>query len=142
MGERYFPWLLGLAVLFAFRVAAQLIQYLHPVPLLPHFDAWHGAVLPYSLLVLSQGIVIGMLTVILWRVRTDRLIPTTWKYRLCLGLGGVYFAVMAFRFAAGLTFLSDHAWFSKSLPAFFHMVLACFLLVLGHYLLRRSKAVR
>ena len=42
--------------------------------------------------------------------------------------------------AAGLTFLADHPWFAKSLPAFFHVVLASFLLLLGHYILAKSRA--
>jgi hypothetical protein len=53
-------------------------------------------------------------------------------------LGGIYFAFMAFRLFAGLTFLEDHPWFSKSLPAFFHAVLAAFVLTLGHYLYRKA----
>jgi len=53
--------------------------------------------------------------------------------RWLLGLGAIYFAAMAFRLAAGLTFLADSAWFATTLPAIFHVVLAGFVLSLGHY---------
>jgi len=49
-------------------------------------------------------------------------------------LGGFYFSFMGFRFVAGLKFLSDHDWFSKSLPALFHVVLATFILILRLYI--------
>ena len=141
MGRRYSPWLLGLVGLFVARVLAQLIQAVHPVSVLPPFEAWHGAVLPYPLLVAVQVVIILMLAWIAWRVRNDTISPRRWKYRMCFGLGGVYFGFMAFRLLAGLTFLADHAWFSKSLPAFFHVGLATFILVLGQYIyIQATKA--
>jgi hypothetical protein len=139
MGKKYFPWLLGLAGLFLLRVLAQLIQAIHPVSFLPPFQAWHGAVLPYPVLFFSQAVIIVVLAVILFRVKTDAIIPNPWKYRACFTLGGVYFVFMAFRLISGLTFLDDHPWFSKHLPAFFHTVLASFVLLLGHYIYQRAQ---
>jgi len=139
-GRRYFPWLAALTGLFVFRVLAQLIQSLYPLPWLPPFEVWHGAVLPYPLLVACQIVIIAALAVITWRVGRDAVVPSPWKFRLCFALGIPYFLFMAFRLAAGLTFLADHPWFAKSLPAFFHVVLASFLLLLGHYILAKSRA--
>ncbi len=138
MGRRYFPWMLALAGLFVLRVLAQLIQARHPLSFLPPFQAWHGALLPYPLLVVSQVAVMLVLASVLWRVRTDAISPSSWKYRTCFTLGGIYFAFMGFRLFAGLTLLADHPWFSKSLPAFFHVVLAIFILMLGHYIYKKS----
>jgi len=138
MGRRYFPWMLALVGLFVARVLAQLVQAVHPTAILPPFEAWHGAVLPYPLLVVVQTVMILVLAWILWRVRNDALSPRRWKYRLCFLFGGLYFSFMAFRLVAGLTVLADHAWFSKSLPAFFHVVLATFVLMLGHYIYKQS----
>lgn len=140
MGRRYFPWLLVLLGLFVFRTLAQLVQSVYPVPFLPPFGAWHGAVMPYPLLVIIQVVIIVALTIILWRVRSDAIVPSQWKYRVCFILGGIYFSFMAFRLFAGLTFLSDHPWYSRSLPAFFHVVLASFILLLGRYIYGRPKA--
>ena len=138
MGRRFFPWMLSLVGLFVLRVLAQLIQAVHPIPVLPAFDAWHGAVLPYPLLVVLQVAIILVLARVLWRVRTDSISPRRWKYRACFLLGGVYLSFMGFRLAAGLTFLADHGWFSKSLPAVFHVVLATFILTLGLYIYKRA----
>ncbi len=139
MGARYFPWLLVLFGIFVFRVLAQLVQSVYPVPFLPPFGAWHGAVMAYPLLVVFQLVIIGALAVILWRVRSDAIVPRRWKYRVCFTLGGLYFWFMAFRLIAGLTFLSDNPWFARSLPAFFHVVLASFILLFGRYVYERSK---
>lgn len=138
MGRRYFPWMLGLAGLFVLRVLAQLVQALHPLSFLPPFQVWHGAILPYPLLVAFQIAVMSVLARVLWRVRTDAISPSPWKYRTCFSLGGIYFAFMGFRLFAGLTFLADHPWFSRSLPAFFHVVLATFILMLGHYIYKKG----
>ncbi len=139
MGNRYFPWLLILFAMFVFRMLAQLVQSVYPVPILPPFGAWHGAVMPYPLLFTIQLVITVILTIVLWRVRSDAIVASPWKYRVCLTLGGTYFSFMAFRLFAGLTFLSDNLWFSKSLPAFFHVVLATFIFLLGRYIYERSK---
>jgi len=134
MSYRYFSWMVLLAGLFALRVFAQLTQAVYPLSFMPPFQAWHGAVMPYPVLVVSQIVVIFVMAAVLLRVKVDAVVPRRWKYRVCFSLGGLYFAFMAFRLIAGLTFLTDHPWFSKSLPAFFHVVLASFILLLGHYI--------
>ncbi len=139
MGRRYFPWMLALVGLFVLRVLAQLIQALHPLAFLPPFEAWHGAVLPYPLLLASQVAIMLVLVRVLWWLRTGGISPSPWKYRSCFFLGGIYFAFMTFRLLVGLTLLADQPWFSKSLPAFFHVVLAIFILVLGHYIYRKGE---
>lgn len=140
-GRRSFPWFLALTGLFVFRVLAQLAQALYPLPLLPPFEVWHGAVLPYPLLVACQVVIVVALSIVTWRVGGDAVVPRPWKFRLCFALGVPYFLFMAFRLAAGLTFLSDHPWFSKSLPAFFHVVLASFLLLLGRYIHTKTRGL-
>lgn len=138
MSYRYYSWMVLLAGLFGLRVIAQLFQALYPVSFMPPFQAWHGAVMPYPVLVASQFVVILVIAVILLRVKADAVVPRRWKYRLCFSLGGLYFSFMAFRLIAGLTFLTHHPWFSKSLPAFFHVVLAAFILLLGHYIYQKA----
>lgn len=128
--------------LFVFRVLAQLLQTIHPIALLPPFENWHGAVMPYPMLVGIQVVVVFALAVILWKVKTDAISPSPWKHRTCFIIGGVYFSFMAFRLIAGWTVFSGHPWFSKSLPAFFHLVLASYFLLLGHYIYRRGKETK
>lgn len=141
MGHRHFRWLLLLTGLFVLRVVGQLVQAIGPVSFLPPFDDFQGSGLPYGALLASQLAIIAVQVEILRRVRNDAIRPRLWLQRACFALGGVYFTVMAFRLVAGTTFLADNSWFSTSIPAFFHVVLASFLLVLGHYVRRRSIAV-
>ena len=140
MGRRYLPWMLLLAGLFGLRVAAQLAQAAYEVPFLPPFDDWQGSAIPYPALVATQAGILVAMAVVIARVRTDAIAPRPWKRQACLAIGGAYFAVMAFRLVAGLTFLSDYAWFAETLPSLFHMVLATFVLTLGRYLSRRASS--
>ena len=135
---RNFYWMVLLAGLFGLRVLAQLIQAIYPLSFMPPFQAWHSAVLPYPVLVASQVVIILLIAAVLLRVKADAVVPHRWKYWTCFSLGGLYFSFMAFRLIAGLTFLSDHPWFSKSLPAFFHVVLASFILLFGHYIYQKA----
>ena len=137
--QRYLPWMLTLAALFVLRVLAQAVQWAGPVPFLPSFDAWQGSGLPYPALLASQVLIIVLLARALVVVRSQSIRPASWKHRACFILGGAYFAAMAFRLAAGLTFLSDVEWFAQSLPALFHLVLAAFVLLFGHYIHRAGR---
>lgn len=128
-----------LTALFVLRVCAQLLQALFPVDWIPEFEAWQGGVLPYPVLLASQFGIIGLMSLVLHRVRNGTIRARPWKYWACLVFGGVYFTVMAFRWLAGLTFLADQAWFAKPLPAFFHLVLASFILLLGVHIRRRKR---
>lgn len=124
-------WMLWAA--FGFRVAAQLLQHLHPLPVLPRFDAWHSAALPYPLLLATQGAIIVLLAYVARGVGHG-----TTRRRALLGkwlrrLGGLYLVVMVMRLLLGLTLLSGHDWFDKPVPTLFHLVLAGFLLVLAAY---------
>ena len=140
MGRRYhLPLMLLLSGLFALRVAAQLLQAVYEVPFLPPFEAWQGSAIPYPALLLLQAIVLAVMFVVLWRVKTGAISPSPWKHQACFALGGVYWAVMTFRLIAGLTFFAEYEWFARSVPALFHIILATLILVLGHYLLTLGK---
>ncbi|WP_428097380.1 hypothetical protein [Candidatus Rariloculus sp.] len=138
--KRFFWFMLLLAVLFVLRVFAQLLQAVHPVSVLPPFEVWQSGIIAYPVLLSAQIMIIVFLATVLWRVGTQAGSPRRWKYRLCFALGGVYFGLMAFRFVTGLTVFADVPWFSKSVPAFFHMVLAAFLLTLGLSIYRHRGA--
>ncbi len=140
--SRYLPWMAALTALFVLRVLAQAVQWVGPVPFLPSFDAWQGSALPYPLLLTTQVAIIALLGRVLFLVRAEAVRPASWKHNACFILGGAYFAVMAIRLVAGLTLLSDVEWFARSLPALFHVVLATFVLLLGHYLYRVGREAR
>ena len=48
---------------------------------------------------------------------------------------------MAFRLIAGLAFLAEYAWFAKSIPALFHIILSMLILTLGQYLWKLGECM-
>lgn len=128
-----------LTLVFLVRVLAQLVQWLAPTRLLPPFEAWHSATVPYLGLLASQVLILGAQIWLLRGVVTGTHAP---RRRLGLGLltfGVMYFGFMLFRLIGGLTFLAHAAWFQARIPTLFHLALATYLLVLAHYHLRGSR---
>lgn len=128
----------SLTSLFAFRVAAQLVQYASPVSVLPSFDAWQGSGLSYPVLLASQLVI--LILMISGANKVARGAQAVRRVGVwLLALGGMYFVVMAARLVLGLAVLGHIAWFAKPLPTLFHLVLAGYLLTLGHCHLRAGK---
>jgi len=125
--------LLCLTVLFVFRVVAQMIQFWHPYPVLPSFEAWQSGAVPYSLLLSVQVVIVGCCLRIIWRLFKGCVVPETKMGKIWLSIGGMYFLVMCIRLILGFTVAPDHFWFGAKLPTMFHFVLAAFLLVYGRF---------
>ena len=132
--------LAALLLLFLGRVAAQLVQRLWPTPLLPDFAAWQSGLLPYWVLLAFQLVILAAILHQLVRIWTGRERPKRRVGILLLVLGGVYMAGAAFRLVAGAANLFDLPFFQAKLPAFFHMVLAGVVLVLGNFHVRGAGA--
>ena len=122
-------WLL--TGLFAFRVVAQPAALAFD-RVLPSFDSWDGGVVPYPVLLVAQFGIVAWLARTAWRFSTGKVIRRPRVGRAALAFGAVYFAVMFLRLLLGATALSQVRWFASPLPAFFHLVLAAYLLLYGH----------
>lgn len=122
-----------LAVLFLGRVLAQLIQAWHPLPILPPFDLWHSATLPYPLLLVSQVAILAAQAIVIWRLASGTHVSRRQTGLCLLVVGTLYLGSMLFRLVAGLTILADRPWFQAHVPTIFHLVLASFLLVLAAF---------
>lgn len=137
--RRYAPWLWLLTGLFSIRVIAQPSSLLINSRFLPTFESWHGGVLPYPILLITQ------LLILLWMIRTTRKFETSTvlaSYRIGVNVlifASIYFIVMFARLILGITIFNDIRWFASPLPAFFHMVLASFLLLYGHFHFRYGR---
>ena len=134
--------LTALLILFFGRVAAQLVQWLWPTPLLPDFAAWQSGLLPYGVLLVAQLLILALLlhqTVRIWSARAR---PRRPLGGVLLTLGGLYMAGAAFRLAAGVAKLIDLPFFQAILPSVFHVVLAGVVLVLGDFHFRGAGARR
>jgi hypothetical protein len=124
-------WLWILAALFGLRVAAQPLALLVEAPVLPPFESWHSALLPYPLLLATQLLILTWLVTTAARVSRGGVQPSRMFGRLVLGVAAAYGIVMFTRLVLGVTVLSDMRWFASPVPAIFHLVLAGYLFVYG-----------
>ena len=131
-----------LAVLFAFRVSAQLLVLFYPALPLPAFEFWHSGYLPYPILVICQLALLFILIYFALRVHANNIKPHKKLGQLLLILGVIYFSVMTIRLGISLAELSDIGWFQRPIPSFFHMVLASYLMVLASCYLTSDKNLR
>lgn len=131
-------FLLGL---FSLRVIGQFIQLNYSVAFLPPLDQWQGSSIPYPLLLCFQIIIVILAVFVAVRIKGGRIVPHRKLGNILLSLGFIYFGVMLARLLLGLTLLSDHYWFNRSIPAFFHLILAGILLTLGDYHRRYGKVL-
>ena len=138
--RKYAKALLVLLAAFLFRVLAQLTQRFSDLPILPPFSEWDTGYMPYPILVVVQlSVAVGLLVTLL-RIRSGRMRP---RYGVGVGLlvfGSVYFLVMLGRFIIAITGLSEAVFFQLYVPAFFHLVLSSFVLVVGTYHVLGSRA--
>jgi uncharacterized protein len=135
----YARWLWLLLALFIVRVVAQPLALLTSARFLPPFEAWHSGVLPYPALVAAQLLIIAWLARTAWRMTKAAVTPSYRVGVALLTLGGIYFGVMLLRLILGLTILTSSRWFSSILPTVFHVVLASYLLVYGHFHFRHAQ---
>ena len=132
MRNRFLSFMLGaLAALFILRVYAQLVQVSFQVDWMPEFDGWHSGMLPYPILFVFQLCIIGCMIQLMRAVRKDTIRPRRWKYRACFIFGGPYFVFTLFHWTAALAVLAEDPSLSTALPAFFQIVVASFVLLLG-----------
>ena len=83
-----YGWLLlGLLLLFFFRVAAQLIQAYSPVTSLPPFETWQSGALPYPLLVSLQLIILVACGRVVWSFLSGTVVPSGKKGPAAPGAG-------------------------------------------------------
>lgn len=133
--SRHGATLAALTGLFALRVAGQAIQRWIPQPFLPPMEAFQGSKLPYSTLLTIQILILGLMLRTSWRVWTARSAPARGLGRCLAWFGGIYLAGSIARIGVGLLVPAAPPWFSTWIPAFFHLVLASWVLVLAaHHL--------
>jgi len=127
----------GLTLLFGVRILVQPLSQL--VPALPGFDVWHGGVLPYPVLLLSQLAIAAMMINVNLRLGRGAIMPRPRLGRWLAWLGSLYFAGMLLRLVLGQTLFSGSSWFDRPFPALFHLVLAAWILLLARYHLCHAR---
>ena len=131
---RRYAWALGaLTALFGVRVAGQALQRFVPFDALPPFEAFHSPAMPYGLLLAIQLFLVALMSSITYDVARCFRRRNPHAARVLGWIGAVYMAGSLGRIAAGLTLDQPPAWFTSWIPAFFHVVLAAFVLTLAAY---------
>ena len=119
--------------LFIFRVIAQLTQKFYNIHFLPPFEDWYSGALNYSWLLVSQILIIAVMGWVIVGFVKNRIVLKPRLGTWLLGIGSMYFFVMLFRLIAGFTLAVGHYWLGAHIPAFFHMIIASFILLVGHF---------
>jgi hypothetical protein len=122
-----------LLALFVCRVVAQPLALVVHSALLPPFESWHSGALPYGVLLASQVLILAAAGWTAWRFSTGAVTPRRGVGLAAIVFGGVYFVGMVARLILGATVLSHVRWFASPVPTLFHLVLAGYVLLLGHF---------
>lgn len=137
--KKYAPWLWALLMIFIFRVLAQLSLTMFDIPFLPPFEAWYSGVLSYRQLLASQVFIIMLMAFVALRFSLGIVKAKRWLGLSLLTLGSLYFSIMIVRLLIGIADISEIIWFNRPIPSFFHLVLATFVLLIGHYHYTHSR---
>lgn len=137
--RQYTPWLWGLWLLFVFRVLAQWSLTVWDVPFLPSFNEWYSGTMPYPQLVFSQVLIAIVMAFVAVRFTQGKVMAKRSLGIILLIFGSLYFTVMLIRLVVGFMGWSDAVWFHRPIPSFFHLVLASFVLLVGHFHLTGSR---
>jgi len=122
-------WILTL--LFTGRVLGQAVQRWWPQSFLPSFNAFQGSGLPYPLLLIAQLVILALMVRAALRVGAGTLSPSQGQRRFLIGFGILYMAGSVTRIVIGLAVPASPHWFTAGIPAFFHLVLASFVITLA-----------
>ena len=125
-------WLLLIA--FVGRVVGQALVAFADVRWLPPMEAWMSGLLGYPYLLLSQVVIIAVYAKVCTdfsRGRGWAVLPRRFMARGVLYFGYLYFAGMILRYVLQMILLPETRWLGGTIPIFFHLVLATFLILVG-----------
>ena len=123
--------------MFALRVFGQVLVVLRSPRWLPSNEHWYSGLMPYRYLLPSQLALLAVMVVItldvsrgrglfaadLWAVAAPYLAVLSW----------IYFAAMVVRYILMMLLRPDLRWFGRTIPIWFHMVLAVALWAFADY---------
>lgn len=133
-----------LTLLFLARVLGQLLVVRRRVSWLPPLEQWQSGLLPYPVLLASQGAILSLQTAIdLQALNADGALVAERPRagRLLRRLSQVYFGSMIFRYCFSMWRYPERRWVGKTIPIVFHAILASYLFLYAR-ILRRSPVER
>lgn len=142
MQQRYCLTLCFLLFLFCLRVLGQALVAFGHATFLPSMDEWFSGAMAYPPLLASQILIILLYGKVCLDFARGKGYFVTPKPRMGIALlyfGGTYLGVMIIRYVLRMSLYPHERWLGGSIPIFFHLVLASFLIVLGYYHWSSSK---
>ncbi|WP_339749338.1 CocE/NonD family hydrolase [uncultured Rubinisphaera sp.] len=126
----------GLFGLFCLRVSGQILVETGFGEFLPPSPEWFSGLIPYPWLLASQVLIL----ILMARINLGVAREWTWYAsqrptlgRTLLFLGTVYLITMLIRYAIRMSLYPAERWTGRSIPIFFHWVLACYVLTLSYH---------
>lgn len=77
--------------------------------------------------------IIVVMGLVAWRFHRAQVVAKRKMGIVLLLLGTLYFSVMLIRLLVGFADMSEAVWFHRPIPSIFHLVLATFVLLVGHF---------
>ena len=125
------------AFLFALRVFGQVVVALYAPRWLPAMQHWYSGLMPYRYLLPAQLVLLTLMILIaLDTYRMDGFFADImWEILSApLRFGAVvYFAAMIARYVLTMALKPERRWFKRTIPIWFHMVLAIALWTFGSF---------
>jgi hypothetical protein len=133
---RHGPLLAVLTLLFFGRVLGQALVAFFSVRWLPAMHGWHSGLIPYSILLAIQLVMLVIMIKISWNISRGsgffaRRQPSWSRY--LVGFSAIYAGAMVLRYILTMIFLPEMRWLGGTIPVFFHFVLAAFLFTWGRF---------
>ena len=124
--------------LFALRVFGQAFVITRAPRWLPSNEHWYSGLLPYRFLLPAQLLFLAIMIAITLAVYRDEAFFATDGWNLAapilVVISGVYFVSMALRYVLTMALRPERRWFKRTIPIWFHMVLAIALWAFADYL--------
>ena len=130
-------WILWIClVLFACRIAGQILVEFFEVTFLPPSKEWFSGIISYPILLVFQIAIILLMA----QVATDLTKgtgrfsqPSPFTARNLRIFGSIYLISMMLRYIIRMYIYPEERWTGGCIPIFFHCVLATFALAWGHW---------
>ncbi len=131
-----------LTFLFFLRVLGQVLVAFFDTPLLPPMEQWYSGLIPYSILLTRQCLILIV------QIKIDNdfskgqgffVVPRRKLGRFLCWFSTLYFVAMALRYLVTMAIYPELRWFGGTIPIFFHFVLAGYLFVWGRFYTTRDR---
>jgi len=133
-------WLLTL--LFFLRVLGQALVAFFHVTFLPPMAEWYSGLMPYPILLPTQGLILLLLVKACTDFSRGRgffVVPRPRMGAFVRWFSYLYFIAMLVRYVVTMALHPERRWFGGTIPIVFHWVLAAWLFTFGHFHTRRMN---